>query len=291
MNSYNIEKGDDLDISGQKLKGYIQYVVPFTSLTNLYIIDEGLATIENLSGCFSSEFGPTSSVQSVKSINLVRFNTVNCKDTSSMFAHLQNLESVSNFNTSNVTNMSDMFAECVNLSEIPNFDTSNVVDFNRFGVWCNNITHVPNFNTINAVNMCQIFDGMNLVEIPNLYTNKVTEIHYAFGNCKMSYLPQFNFSNVVNMGYMCGGCINLVDVPQYDTSSCNYMVGAFRLCNNLSNSSIQNIINMCLLSNISNSNMMNLNPNNSYSPLKNTPFDSSYYSNRLSELTAAGWTY
>ena len=177
MNSYNIEKGDDLDISGQKLKGYIQYVVPFTSLTNLYIIDEGLATIENLSGCFSSEFGLTSNVQSVKSINLVRFNTVNCKDTSSMFANLQNLESISNFNTSNVTNMADMFAECVNLSEIPNFDTSNVVDFNRFGVWCNNITHVPNFNTINAVNMCQIFDGMNLVEIPNLYTNKVTGIH------------------------------------------------------------------------------------------------------------------
>ena len=64
----------------------------------------------------------------------------------------------------------------------------------------------------------------------------------------------------------------------------------FTNCNNLTNESIQNIINMCLNSNINNANK-NLSNINSYSPLYSTKFDNSYYSNRLSELTAAGWIY
>ena len=36
---------------------------------------------------------------------------------------------------------------------------------------------------------------------------------------------------------------------------------------------------------------INLNNTNAYSPLLNTIFDNTYYSNRLEELTAKGWTY
>ena len=57
------------------------------------------------------------------------------------------------------------------------------------------------------------------------------------------------------------------------------------------NDSIQNIVNMCLNSNITTSTYKNLSNANSYSPLYQTKFDNSYYSDRLSDLTNAGWTY
>ena len=66
--------------------------------------------------------------------------------------------------------------------------------------------------------------------------------------------------------------------------------GMFRNCNNLSNASIQNIVNMCLNSNVITS-YKNLNNTNSYSPLYQTKFDNSYYQNRWAELDAAGWEY
>lgn len=46
---------------------------------------------------------------------------------------------------------------------------------------------------------------------------------------------------------------------------------------------------MCL--NATNVVYKNLSNTSGDSPLRDTIFDSSYYSNRLSELTAAGWTY
>lgn len=61
-------------------------------------------------------------------------------------------------------------------------------------------------------------------------------------------------------------------------------------CNNISNETIQNIINMCLNSRINGSHK-NLMVNEWYSPLYGTKFDNSYYQNRWAELGAAGWTY
>lgn len=84
---------------------------------------------------------------------------------------------------------------------------------------------------------------------------------------------------------------DLIDVPQFNTSNVISMQSMFFSCSNLSNDSIQNIVNMCLNSNINISTYKNLNNTNSYSPLYQTKFDSSYYSNRLAELDVAGWTY
>jgi surface protein len=86
-------------------------------------------------------------------------------------------------------------------------------------------------------------------------------------------------------------CSNLVDLPQFNTTQVANMTNAFSGCNKLSNASIQNIINMVLSSNVP-SNQRNLYTNNSQaSPFYNTIFNNSYYTNRFSELTAAGWTY
>ena len=104
-------------------------------------------------------------------------------------------------------------------------------------------------------------------------------------------MPNFNTSKVTNMHRTFYGCWYLRNVPEFNTSNVTNMYQTFESCNNLSDASIQNIINMCLNSNITTSTYKNLNNANSYSPLYNTKFNNSYYSNRLSELTAAGWTY
>ena len=95
------------------------------------------------------------------------------------------------------------------------------------------------------------------------------------------------------MSNMFSSCNNLVNVPQFNVSNVRFISCAFAYCNNLSNASIQNIINMCLNSNVYHWNSMsaNLNVSNSLSPFCQTKFNSSYYSNRLSELRAAGWKY
>jgi len=97
--------------------------------------------------------------------------------------------------------------------------------------------------------------------------------------------------NIINMRRMFCYCTNLKDIPEYDTSSTNDLSSTFLGCNNLSNASIQNVINMCLNSNITNSVFMNLNTGSQASPLYATQFNSSYYQNRLAELDAAGWSY
>ena len=104
-------------------------------------------------------------------------------------------------------------------------------------------------------------------------------------------LSNYITNKVINMYSICSCCYNLVDVPQWNTSNCETLDSAFSYCNKLSNASIQNIINMCLNSNVTNTSLMNLNTLNQNSPLHGTKFNSSYYSNRLAEITAAGWSY
>ena len=86
-------------------------------------------------------------------------------------------------------------------------------------------------------------------------------------------------------------CVNLVSLPELNTSRVSYMLSMVAQCNNLSNASIQNVVNMCLNSNITDINYKNLSNTNTYSPLYNTKFDNTYYQNRWEELSNAGWTY
>lgn len=65
----------------------------------------------------------------------------------------------------------------------------------------------------------------------------------------------------------------------------------FGYCNNLSTDSIQNIINMCLNSNITTASYKNLNTSNYYSPFYRSNITNSKYTNRKTELSAAGWKY
>lgn len=164
----------------------------------------------------------------------------------------------------------EIFQGCFWLRELPNIDFSTSTDMDFAFYQCVNINTVPNYN---------------LSMTPSFY--------YTFANLRnITSLPNFYCPNVKGMSLAFMNCVNLVDVPEWQFNNLNgSLYRSFMYCNKLSSNSIQNIINMCLNSNITSSSSKNLNTQNSSSPFYYTNITSSKYSNRLSELTAAGWTY
>lgn len=226
-------------------------------------------------------------------VNIPNWNTSNVADMSRMFINCNNLANVPNFDTSNVTSMGSMFENCANLKNISQYNTSNVTNMANMLRGCSNLTTVPNFDTSNVTNMASILRGCSkLTTVPNFNTSKVVSMGGAFFHCNnLTSIPNFNTSSVTNMENMFEDCWKLVTVPQLNTSNVNILHQTFRNCNNLSSASIQNIINMCLNSNVSNSDYMNLHNNYGSSPFAYSNIDNSKYQNRWAELTAAGWKY
>ena len=132
-----------------------------------------------------------------------------------------------------------------------------------------------------------------IAKIPYIFNfSNFTNMYYMFDSCgTITFIPNFDTSNVTNMANICKGAVNLINVPEYNTSNVTDLRQAFVQCNLLSNDSIQNIVNMCINSNITTATYKNLSNINSNSPLYQTRFNSSYYSNRLSDLLTAGWSY
>jgi surface protein len=236
MTTYNLSKGPNNDTNGQILKDWINN--NYETMSSITIIDEGAATIENMSNMFAGK-------SDIYYINLSLLNTANVTSTSNMFSGCSQTDDIFNFDTSNVIDMSNMFTDCT------------------YG-----LENVPNFNTSNVTNMSRMFCGCE-----------------ALINA-----PEFNTSNVTDMSAMFAYCYNLANVPEYNTAKVTNMVGMFEGGSNLSNASIQNIINMCINSNVP-SDQRNLSRDDESSPLCDTKYNSSYYANRLSDLTNAGWSY
>ena len=90
---------------------------------------------------------------------------------------------------------------------------------------------------------------------------------------------------------MFSNCKSLVDLRIDGGQNLQDARSMFAFCNNLSDDSIQNIINMFLNNNVMLSNRRNLATLNTFSPFCYTNITSDRYSNRLDELTAAGWAY
>lgn len=196
----------------------------------------------------------------------VYLNNGNITDTRYMFYSCF-IGEAPNFDTSKVNNMWYMFWDCHNLTNLPNYNTSNVTNFGQTFINCHSLKNVPNFDTSNAKYMSRMFANCwNLQEAPYLNTAKVT-----------SMANMFEITNLRN-------------IPQYDTTNVTDMRCMFYYCNYLTDNAIQNIINMILNSNIPSS-YKNLRTNNWNSPFMSTNITSSRYSNRLSELAAAGWVY
>lgn len=279
--------------------------------------DLDFSKVTTVTGLFSNFRAPN---YSIADINIQKISSLNCNnlvDISYLYYYSHNLTSVPNFITTNVKNMSFMLSYCNKLTTIPNYDTSNVLNMCNMLYCCYGITSIPNLNTINVTDMAYMFwnctgltaipnfDTKNVVNMvdmfynctaitstPNFSTNNVRNMVGMYDNCiRLTKTPTLNTINVTNMVYMFYNCYNLTAVSQFNTSNVINMSYMFYNCNKLTTASIQNIINMVLNSNVTNATLKNLNNTNSYSPFYNTNITSSKYSNRTSQLTAAGWTY
>ena len=129
-----------------------------------------------------------------------------------------------NVDTSAITNTSYMFKDCTNLNNITLFDTSNVTNMENMFENCELLANVPFFDT-----------------------SKVNKTNYMFQGCSsLTSIPAFNISEVTDMRYMFFRCTLLTTLPILNTSNVTLIGDAFKGCPNLSNDSINNILQMCI---------------------------------------------
>lgn len=134
--------------------------------------------------------------------------------------------------TSITTNMQSTFASCNKLIQVPLFNTSKVTNFISTFRECAVLTYVPNLDTSSATNMSSMF----------LYCYKLENA------------PSFNTSKVTNMQQMFSYCSILKNVPIYDTHLVTNFNNAFQSCNTLTDTSLDNILQMCINSSVSSTN-------------------------------------
>ena len=165
-----------------------------------------------------------------------------------LFQNCSNIKYIPDLNTTNVISMVSMFSNCANLKNIPTLDTSNVTNMDRMFSSCHSLKSIPNINSSKNTSMIYMFSHCSeLIEIPALDTSNVESMNSAFIGCNsITELPQLNTGKVTDMNYMCSGCTNLVTVPVLNTSSVDTMGVVFENCPNLSDESLNNIMQMCI---------------------------------------------
>lgn len=206
-------------------------------------------------------------------------------------------------------NAAYMFAECNHLTNVDGltFSYTGTVDFQ--GLFSGGGKHATGINGGGFNSKAGGFAGTDItITAPGM--NSSRNLCAMFAYCQnLVNAPMLNTNRVNNMAYMFGGCTNLRNIPIYDTN--NLANGGFQQfltfvwqnpsslyqqeyygCNNLTTESVKNVVKMCLNANkITNATYKNLSNANRYSPFYKTKYDSSYYTDLQSQLTAAGWTF
>lgn len=78
-------------------------------------------------------------------------------------------------------------------------------------------------------------------------TGIANSLNYTFYNCSyLITLPLFDTSQIKTMASMCEGCSRLETIPIFNTSKVTSMKNMFKLCDNLTNDSLNNIMQMCI---------------------------------------------
>lgn len=162
------------------------------------------------------------------------------------FRENTNIVYLPNLNMSNVTSARNFVRQCTNLKGIAPITTPNLTDVYCFAFLDTKLEHVELFDTSKVLNFQYMFSGCsNLTEIPLFDTSSAATINSMVANTKITTVPSFNTPNVEDMNYMCDGCSELVNFPVLDVSKVKTMDYMFRNCPNLSNESLNNILEMC----------------------------------------------
>lgn len=150
------------------------------------------------------------------------------------------------------------------------------------------LKNIPEDTVVSGTSLTNAFAYFQGTTIPLLDTSSVTTMSNTFtGASNLTSIPLLNTSNVTNTGSMFQHCDNLVTVPVLNLSSVTFMRYMFRYCVSLSDTSLDNILQMCIGA-------------TSYTSTKTLAFlgftSSDYPASRIEALphysafTSAGWT-
>lgn len=120
---------------------------------------------------------------------------------------------------------------CSDMSWLTEVDTSQLTDIGGMFASCLSLTYVPTFDTSNVTSAGTVFNGSyNLETLPSLDLSKVTYCESFANSCsKLKNVPVYNLESMTN------------------ARSMRYM---FTSCPNLTNESLNNIMETCISTNI-----------------------------------------
>lgn len=262
---WNVGLNDCTISTNNYLKGILyKSNVNAVNLSNLTISNNSF-NLFNLFGIYSQP------VVNCCLLNLSNANMDSLIYTSSSFTNLYETFNVNDINLSNAN---------INSFNLPLNRSTILNSLNFSGMTCNNfninLNGCTNLTKVDFEN-CHIKIGKNFSRLlDNSY--RVTELN----------LSSVDFTNTERIGTLAP---NLTEfrINSQGLNNLKYAGGLVWYCNNLSDESIQNIINLCLNA-----------PNITYKNLSNASYDSVFgytnitnarYTNRLVELTEAGWNF
>lgn len=113
------------------------------------------------------------------------------------------------------------------------------------------LVFMPSVNTSGKKSTLQMFYGAySLISVALFDMSSVTKASEMFRDChSLKSIPKFNTSNVTTMNRMFANCYSLTTVPFLDTSStagAGGITSMFENVNNLTNESLDNILQMCI---------------------------------------------
>ena len=168
-----------------------------------------------------------------------------------LFYYCESLEDDLDLSKIKANNLNNTFQKC-NAPKIILPDMSNCTNFQfAFGIINPNciIEGEIDFSRASGTNLSHVFNSYSLSTLPTIKDNSLGtaySLQGAFRNALITILPELNTSKITNMSQMCYDCHNLVDVPVLDTSVLTSFSSAFTNCYALSDTSLNNIMQMCI---------------------------------------------
>ena len=271
----------------------------FTGCTNLTTLSNVSINGSNVGS--NEIFADCANLTTIDNLN-ININGIN------LFRGKSKLTKATNI-TCGTNNAAYMFAECNHLTNVDGLRFTYTGAINFQGLFSGGGQHTTGINGGGFNSKVGGFAGTDIsITAPGMNASRNLSAMFAY--CQnLVNAPMLNTNRVSNMAYMFGGCTNLRNIPIYDTNnlantgfqqfltfvwqnSSNLYQKEFYGCNNLTTESVKNVVKMCLNANkITNATYKNLNPANRYGPFYKTKYDSSYYTDLQSQLTAAGWTF
>ena len=240
---------ENVDMSKIKFKSTLNSVTSLfkncaklTTVTNMNFSGTNVNNYINLfNGCTSL----SDNIQIQESNNMY-----NCF---AMFMDCTNFKNIPNINYNNIQYCADwMFYDCTNITTINNLNLSKINSFDYGFANCTNLTTVSNINLYNVNRANSMFKNCtNLTTINNIIFNKInTSLYSAFQGCtNLVNAPNMKINNCINIRNIFLNCVNLVNIPIYNTSKINICSNFVNNCPNLSNDSLNNVLQMCSVMN------------------------------------------